>query len=198
MRITKSVWLAVFGSSMLVSAVFAAEGTEQKMDPQMEAWMKSIQPGPEHAWLAKSVGTWKLKVSMWMDPSQPPEVSESTSEKTMAMGGRYLIEKIKGMSMGMPFEGMGTTAFDKVDKKFHGTWIDNFGTGFMVSEGTCDAAFKLCTYTATMNDPMSGQALKARMEEVHTDGDHYSFEMYSPGPDGKEVRNMRIDAARVK
>ncbi len=198
MQSSKRVLFLVCCLSLTTSVAVAAEGTDQAMDPQMQAWMKAIKPGPEHAWLAKSVGTWKMKISMWMDPSQPPEISESTSERTMAMGGRYLIERVTGTSMGMPFEGMGTTAFDNVDKKFHGTWIDNFGTGVMISVGSCDADFKQCTFTGTMNDPMTGKSVTARMVETHPDPDHFAFDMYNPGPDGKEVRSMRLEATRVK
>jgi hypothetical protein len=168
------------------------------MDPGMEAWIKASTPGEPHQFLAQSAGRWKAKITQWMSPGAPPQVSESTGERSMVMGGRYLIEKVSGSVMGMPFEGMGITGYDNVDKKFHGVWIDNLSTGVMTSEGSCKDGFKSCTFWGAMNDPMAGGPVKVRMEETHIDADHYSFEMYSPGPDGKEFRGMLLEASRIK
>lgn len=64
-------------------------------------------------------------------------------------------------------------------------------TGLMVSEGTCDATMA-CAYTGTFNDPLTKQAQKSRMTTRWTDKSTEVFEMYAPGPDGKEARMMEI------
>lgn len=188
-------WLVglIAGGALLVPA--SADEGAQKMDAAMEAMMKAATPGAEHARMAKYAGKWKTKVTSYMNPGQP-ETSESTSERTMIMGGRFMIEKVSGTFGGQPFEGMSITGFDNVDKKIHWTWADNFGTGMMHGVGTCDAGHKRCVSNTEMNDPMTGKVAKGRMVETYVDDNHYTFEMYGTGPDGKEMMMMKAEAAR--
>src|SRR5216684_3555963 len=52
-----------------------------------------------------------------------------------------------GKMKDMTFKGMGIEDYDNVKKKFVGTWVDNMGTGIMMSEGRYDVATKTSTYT---------------------------------------------------
>ena len=70
-----------------------------------------------------------------MAPGAPPDVSEGSSENRWVLGGRYLQQIYKGSSMGMPFEGIGYTAYDNVQEQYLGFWMDSFGTGLMTTEG---------------------------------------------------------------
>ncbi len=198
MRFTTCV-AALCGVALLAGAGARAADDKQP-DPKAAeaAWAKAMTPGPEHARLAKSAGKWKLKVTSYMDPSAPPMVSESTSERRMIMGGRYLEDVTTGDMMGMKFEGRGITGFDNVDRKYHGSWIDNFGTGVMPMTGTCDEAKHTCTFTGDMNDPMTGKLTTMRMTETFVDDDHTVTMFFGKGPDGKEFMSMKIEGTRVK
>jgi hypothetical protein len=61
----------------------------------------------------------------------------------------------------------------------------------MVSEGSCNDQ-RVCTYTGSWNDPISKDKITARMTSRWTDADTEVFEMYGPGPDGKEMKMMEI------
>jgi hypothetical protein len=100
--------------------------------------------------------------------------------------------------MGMPFEGRGTDAYDNVGKQYISSWIDNMGTGIMYSTGTCEAGGNVCNYHSDMWDPMSGKKITSRSVITWSDDDHFRNEMYGPGPDGKEVKMMEINATRKK
>lgn len=194
-----TIAVALCGMALLAGgAARAAEDKQAEAKKAEEAWAKAMTPGPEHAHLAKGAGTWKLKVTSFMDPSAPPMVSESTSERRMIMGGRYLEDVTTGDMMGMKFEGRGITGFDNVDRKYHGSWIDNFGTGVMPMTGTCDAAKRTCTFTGDMNDPLTGKLTTMRMVETMVDDDHSITQFYGKGPDGKEFMSMKIEGTRVK
>jgi hypothetical protein len=148
--------------------------------------------------MKKLAGNFDYTIKMWMDPSQPPSESTGKRSAELIMGGRYLIEKYTGSFMGMPFEGMGTMAYDNVQKKYLSTWIDNMGTGVMFGSGTCDAASGTWTMVADMADPMTGKMVKTRSVTKLVDADHMSMEMYAPGMDGKEMKMMEIMATRTK
>jgi hypothetical protein len=174
-----------------------AQDEGEEMDPaMMKAWQESMTPGPMHEMLASRVGTWKAEVTMWMDPNQPPTTSEATTVCESMLGGRYFKSTHSGMMMGMPFEGFEISGYDNVKKKFFNVWIDNMGTGMMVSEGTYDEATKTLTYTGQMTEPM-GTEMNVREVVKHTDNDHSTFEMYVD-MGGKEVKNMEIKYTRIK
>src|SRR5690606_39485806 len=56
---------------------------------EMKAWQDNMTPGLEHQWLASMNGEWDATVTMWMDPSQPPNESKATTVNEMIMGGLY-------------------------------------------------------------------------------------------------------------
>ena len=123
----------------------------------MKNWMAYATPGETHKMLAKSNGTWKGEMTMWMAADAPPSTATAIMVNKMIMGGRYQVSETKGNVMGMPFNGMGTTGYDNHKKVFVSTWIDNMGTGVLKVEGPWDEATKSTTLTGKMIDPMTGR-----------------------------------------
>jgi len=113
----------------------------------------------------------------------------------MILGNRVMLEEVTSQMMGQPFSGQGLHGFDNVTGKHWGTWNDSMSTGLMVSEGTCDAQLT-CTYTGTHNDPVTKKPQSSRMTTRWTDKNTEVFEMYGPGPDGKETKMMEITYTR--
>ena len=164
----------------------------------MQKWMEYMTPGEGHAALKFKEGSWSGHVKMWMTPEAPPSESDATSETKFIMDGRYLVDHVNGSFDGMPFEGIGTTAYDNHLKKYLFSWIDNMGTGIMTGEGSYDAEKKAWTYHTQMVDPMTGKLVKARSVERILGPDNWVMESYAAGPDGKEYKNMEITYTRKK
>jgi hypothetical protein len=163
---------------------------EQKAE--MEAYMKAGTPGGPHHALASSAGNYDLKIKSWHEPGGPAMEDTGTATRSMALGGRVLVEEIRSSMMGMPFTGHGMMGFDNVSGKYWSTWNDSMSTGIMVNEGTCDAEKKTCTFTGSWNDPIKKTPVKARMTTRWTSPATEVFEMYVPGKDGKEMKMMEI------
>ena len=72
-------------------------------------------------------------------------------------GGRYQQSTYTGNLGGMPFEGIGTLAYDNSRKVYVSSWIDNMGTGMMYLEGTYDEATKTLTMKGKAVDVTTGQ-----------------------------------------
>lgn len=176
-----------------------AQPSKEEME-MMEAWQKCSTPGEMHQHLAKSVGTWDGKVSWTMKPGDPPSESTCVTTVTMIMGGRFAKVETKGMmSMGgppMPFEGMGIYGYNNATKKFEGTWLDNFGTMMMHSEGSMSSDGKTRTSMAKFTDPMTNK--ESWMKEVETlnGPDSMTLEMFGPDMNGKEFKMMSIAYTR--
>jgi hypothetical protein len=118
------------------------------------------------------------------------EESGSATRKVI-LDGRVMVEELSSSMMGMPFKGQGMHGYDNVTGKHWSTWVDSMSTGLMVSEGTCDAQ-GACTFTGTYNDAVTKGPKTLRMTSRWSNPTTQVFEMYGPGPDGKEMKMMEI------
>ena len=205
MRKVKVGAAALMLGLLALAAGVSAQAAEQQGEmsaeqkAQMEAWMKAMTPGAEHQRLAQGVGTWNATVTMWEAPGAPPQTSQAVAKRRMALGGRVLVEEWTGMMMGMPFEGLGTSGYDNVAKRYWGTWNDNMSTGIMTTTGSCDPdPAKGCTFVGEMVNMMTGKDDTVRETVTWANPDEERFQMFGKGPDGKEYRMMEIVAKRAK
>lgn len=171
----------------------AQSASEQDM---MKAWMESITPVEEHKMIASMEGEWKSVNTMWMTPGQPPEKTEGHSINKMIMGGRYMEQKVKGSSMGMPIEGAATYGFDRTKGKFFATWIDNFGTGIMQFEGEKTGDHQITLY-ANYFDPMT-QTEQVHKEVLDLGNKSYTMKYYMQGEGDQWIQSMEIAYTKVK
>lgn len=173
------------------------EAAQPPMDSaaMMKACMDNMTPGDMHKMMATWAGKWDEQLSFWMKPDAQPETHTATSENKMIFNGLYQQSTHKGDMNGMPFEGMGTMAYDNVRKVFVSTWIDNMGSGIMHMEGTWDDASKTLTMKGKMSDPMSGGEVDVRETIKVVDDNNHVMEMYMT-QGGKEFKSMEIKMTR--
>jgi uncharacterized protein DUF1579 len=185
----------------------SGQPSAEDMQKMMTQMMELGKPGENHKLLADLVGTWNYTVKMWMnpDPNAKPEESKGTAVRKAMMDGRFFVMDVTGkMEMPQPdgkkkqmtFKGMGIDGYDNVKKKFVGAWIDNMGTGVMMSEGDYDPASKTFTYTAEY-EATPGMKQKIREVIKIVDKDHHNFEWYEDRG-GQEVKTMEISYTRKK
>ena len=173
----------------------------------MQQMIELSKLNENHKLLAGLDGTWSYTVKMWMnpDPNAKPQESKGTAVRKSMMDGRFFVMDVTG-KMDMPgpdgkkkemtFKGMGIEGYDNVKKKFVGTWVDNMGTGIMMSEGTYDPATTTFTYTGEY-EAIPGMKQKIREVMKIADKDHMSFEWYEDRG-GKEAKTMEINYTRKK
>ena len=87
------------------------------------------------------------------------------------------------------------TGYDNMMKKYVSSWIDNMGTGIVMSEGSVDAAHKLFTFHSMVNDPMTGKPGKVKMVSKVVDDNRHVFSYYGD-QGGKEMLQMEITYLR--
>ena len=180
---------------LLASPLAAQEAAAPQMTPEMQAMMEAFQkagtPGAEHQTLASMAGTYDLAIKSWHTPGGEPTTDTGTATRKMVLGNRVMVEDVTSQMMGQPFSGHGMHGYDNTTGKYWATWNDNMSTGVMVSEGTCDTKLT-CTYTGSYHDPVTKKPQPSRMTSRWTDKTTEVFEMYGPGPDGKETKMMEI------
>jgi hypothetical protein len=180
---------------LLSIVAFACYPALAQTADEQKAWMDYMTPGEIHKMLARSAGDWKEDVTTWMKPGAPPTTSSGTAKNEMIMGGRYLQTTHKGTFSGMPFEGVGITAYDNAAKKFITTWIDNFGTGIMTLEGKWDPKTNSIEFKGKTTDPITGKDVAVREVFKLIDDNNQVLEMYGV-QDGKEYKSMQIKFTR--
>ena len=190
---------ALLPLSLLAALPGIASDAPSKMSPEeaamMAAYQKAGAPGEAHAALAKMAGTYDLSIRSWNAPGAPPTVETGTATRSMALGGRVMVEEVQSQMYGQPFTGHGMHGYDNITGKHWSTWNDSMSTGLMVSEGDCDAK-GTCTFTGSWNDAVTKKEIKARMTTKWIKPNVELFEMFAPGPDGKEARMMEITYTR--
>ena len=192
--------VAVLLSAGAVAQEKAAKGKKAAGPPDEKAMMEAMQkagtPGDAHKKLDAVVGTFDVKMKMWMDPNKPAEESTGTSENSWVLGNRYVEMKYQGTFMGQPFSGIGYQGYDNVQKKYVGTWMDSSSTGIMNSAGTMTG--NVMKTSATVADPMTGKMCKITSKVTVADNDHHTMEMWGPDPTGKNYKMMVIEYTRKK
>lgn len=172
---------------------------------EMKMMMEMAKLNENHKLLADSAGTWSYVVKMWMDPKAPPTESKGTAIRKAVMEGRYVTGDYSG-SFKMPgadgkmkdmnFKGMSMDGYDNVKKKFVSGWVDNMGTGIMITEGTYDPSTKTITYTG---EAEMAPGMKSKIREVvkFTDKTHMSMEYWADRGQGQgETKEMEITYTR--
>jgi Protein of unknown function (DUF1579) len=175
--------------------IFSVRSFGQDSTDANQAWMEYMTPGEMHQMMATAVGDWDSKATYWMKPGDEPVVSEGTTKVEMILGGRYQKSTTTSEMMGMPFEGISLTAFDNAAKEFINTWIDNMGTGIMISKGKYDEATKKVVFKGTYFDPMTKNDEPFMETYQVVDNDHHTFEMFTY-PGGQEFKTMVVEYTR--
>lgn len=182
--------------ALSINSIFAQDESKGMNEEMMKKMQEYMTPGPMHELLAKGVGEWKTEITSWMDPNMPPTVTEGKSVCEAILGGRYFQTKETATFMNMPFEGRSIFGYDNATKKFFGTWIDNMGTGIMITEGVYNEATKTFAYTGSGVGP-TGE-YKVREISKYIDDDHSFFEMYMAEGGKPEMKMMEIKYTRIK
>jgi hypothetical protein len=198
MQVRDWVWgilaCLVLGWALPAAAQESSPSAEEKA--MMEKWALYSTPGEAHKHLSGLTGEWEYTMTWWMKPKAPPETSGGTGTAEMILGGRYLSDRYQGTAMGQPFEGHGLTGYDNFRKEYVSVWVDNMGTGVMVTRGKYDPQTKTLRMSGTFDDFMDGKSKTMRTVTTYVDKDTNRFEMYMPGPDGKEFKTMELVAKR--
>ena len=153
-----------------------------------------VEPGPEHTRLTAKAGTWDAVIEA-VGPDGSPMQSKGVSTLTSICGGLWITDDFEAEFGGSKFHGHGVTGYDATKGKYVGTWVDSMSTSVMALEGSFDQAGKVLTMTG-MAPGMDGKPVQHRLVTTHKAADTTVFEMFVPGPDGKEIKVMTITYTR--
>lgn len=151
--------------------------------------------GPQHVSLQRFAGTFRAEVRLWMDPSQPPNVSHGTMINRAVLNGLFL-EQVYKDDADM-FEGRGYWGYNEVDRRYEGFWIDPMATLFQLEHGKHDLDTDVYDMSGTMTNPGDGQTMQKRSVIRYLGPEAHVMEMYFRRGDGPEMKCMEIRYTRT-
>ena len=169
-----------------------------------EAYAKAAAPGPEHERLKSFAGDWDAEVKTFQPDGSPAAgpPSKGVMHVKMILGDRFVQVNYDGeMDTGgpagkVPFHGTGLAGYDKGKKKYTSVWMDEMGTGMMITEGTADAS-GVMTCEGAVTEPLSGIPMKVKEVSREIDKDHRKYELYMTMPDPAAGGGGAIAAAKM-
>ncbi len=171
----------------LVSSFAMIPAQAEDADAEMTAFIQSMTPGAEHAYLETLAGSWRATFWSWSDPEAEPAVGTGTLERKMVMGGRVLEETIDAQILGLPYKATGNIGYDNGTGTYWATSFDSLSTGLTVLRGQVEPSTGKATFIGETPEPSSGASVRMRLEIFFEQGGAQVTESYFTLPGKGEV-----------
>ena len=163
----------------------------------LEAGAKLAANSKPHARLAAFAGEWDVTATMGAADGTPQGTGSMKSLESIVCGGRWLLTRVDGTFVDMPFHAVGLMGFDPVSKRYVNYWADSFGAYLANSQGNAnDDGTKF-----EMSGPSIGMdGSETTMDETLTfeGADARTSRMLTKSKDGAIVGTMTIRCIRAK
>jgi len=146
-----------------------------------------VDLAPEHQLLGTLIGQWKGTTRLWLNPEDPPQISETLAVFRPLLGGLFVREEYEGFSFGEKHKGYRTYGFEVGRKTAVCSWVDSIhmSTGMMHLEGTIGGpriALSGRYYAGENNDQYGWRTV------LEIDGkDRLKISQYNVMPDGESL-----------
>jgi hypothetical protein len=156
------------------------------------------EPQKEHQWLQKLVGEWRYESDTPTEAVQPPAKCTG-AESVRSIGGLWVLVEGRGE---MPGGGAATMiltlGYDRLKKRYVGTWIGSMMDHLWVYEGAVDVTGnKLTLHTEGPNMTAEGKTAKYKEVIEFKSDNHRVFTSHMLGEDGKWRTLMTVNFRRT-
>jgi hypothetical protein len=163
-----------------------------------EAMEMGTKPVPEHAWLQKLVGEWRIKTEMSMGPDKPTVTSEAT-ESVQSVGGLWAFGQ--GTATGPDGTAMqyySTLGYDVSFKEYRGSWFASMSSHLWKYVGELSADGKVMTLNCVgPNMVKDGETANYRDVIEIIDDNHRTLTSYGEDENGQWQQFMKSHYTRV-
>ena len=123
--------LVLLGCGLAGSASAQVAITAADSKAIVKAMDAAMEPGDQQKRLDFMVGTFDVKVKVWINPGEPSIESTATAVASWVLGHRYIQQMLSGYIMGEAWSGIGYAGFDNKSSCHSSvTWLPS---GDMVS-----------------------------------------------------------------
>ena len=188
--------LFAFGLATSASAQVAITAADSKAI--VKAMDAAMDPGDGQKRLDFMVGTFDVKVKVWINPGEPPIESKATAVASWVLSHRYIQQMLSGFIMGEAWSGIGYAGFDNVQGVYVACYMDTGSTGMEWYTGSMDPDGKSAKLTATIADAITLKPTKLEMRlTMSPDGNHVT-ELWQQDLGGRMFESMELTYIRKK
>ena len=162
------------------------KGHSQEPQAQGEAGMPPMGPPAEMKQVEVMNGEYAVKFFFKMDPmSEEWTETEATAVLSTVAGGGAQQMLFEGNMMGVPFQGVGLTSYDRETAKWQSTWVDSMGARISMYTGD----FQDGKMVVTGEDQGQGMTFQSRLTtyNITEKGFDWKYEMSMDGTDYMET-----------
>lgn len=158
--------------------------------------MSGTRPEPEHAWLQKLVGTWRVESEMMMPGGE--SATSTGTETVIDFGGLWALGEGRGqMPNGESMEYRTGLGFDVSYKEYRGFWMANVSSHLWKYTGELSADGKTMTLSCVGPNMMGeGEANYRDVIELQ-DENHRTLTSYGQQEDGSWAQFMKASYTRA-
>ena len=163
-----------------------------------EAMEMGTKPVPEHQWLQKLVGEWRVEMEMTMAPGEPRQKSEGT-ESVKSLGGLWAFAEGKGtMPDGKAMSYYSALGYDVSFKEYRGCWLGSFSSHLWKHTGELSADGRVMTLNC-VGPSMTKDGETANYRDVHEiiDENHRTMTSYGQDDNGQWNEYMKVRYTRI-
>jgi len=168
-------------TALLVLMLAALPASAQDQPAEGMEGMPPMGPPAEMQALASMVGTWDAASEMRMDPDSAFMPFTGVTQFSYVAGGACMQMTFTTEMMGMPFNGVGMTAYNRETGEWTETWVDNMGGYMSVYRGKMTDGKKVLTG----QDYMMGQVWETRITTSNITPTSFNWQMEHSKDGGK-------------
>lgn len=148
---------------------------------------------PEHAILAKDVGSWNARLKAAKESKFEPKSAKGTETNSLCCDGLFLVTDLEGSAKKDRYAGHGLVGYDPGAKRYWSAWIDTADPDLEVALGTWDDATQTLTFPLGA-DP--GGPTRETLQHRPDGGRTLTF--WEHGKTGQEIPGVVIQYQRNK
>jgi len=144
------------------------------------------------------IGTFDVRILVWVDPKKAPVESRGTSINAWVLGKRYIQMTMSAFVLDEPWNGIGYVAYDNVGKTYQIAWMDDGSTAMTLYSGGFDRAGK-ASLKASVASPVTGKPTPVELRVTIAENGDHSSQLWGKGLDNKTMfRMMELHYTRSK
>jgi Protein of unknown function (DUF1579) len=184
--------LAAMGVS--TSAALAQQNDHEGHDHAAEAAMPPMGRPAEMDQISFMLGNWAVEMNIRMGPGQEWQKSEGRAEVTAVLDGCAQRMDFSGAVMGMPFQGVDHSTYNRETKRFESVWLDNMGARMSSSYGNFNDDGQLVLMGEAMEN---GMKMKTRTISAQVNENTVSWTMEMSMDGESWFQNMEMTYTRA-
>jgi hypothetical protein len=158
----------------------------------------AMTPGDYQKRLEPMIGSFDVRVLIWVDPGKPPIESSASAVSVWVLGNRFVQTMLVGGPSADAFNAIGYIGYDNAAKQYQAAWMDDGSTAMTLYTGGFSADGKSATMKASITNASTGKPtpLELRMS-LGANGGHVT-QLWGMGFGTKMFKMMELQYTRTK